>query len=333
MFSRAIVFVLPQGSDAVSGGNLYNERLMGSLAKGREFRCVRVSDWMKEQPTPATYIVDTLNLAEFSELVRTRVPGQKFVLLVHHLASLEPGASDSSDGCMLETAMLPLFDGFIATSQYTADVLAEYGLGKRVFVGEPAIDEIRSPVRELSWPPRALMASNLIPRKGVLAFLRELSGCVSSEACFSLDIVGRTDMDQGYSSACAALVQQDAIAERVRLLGPVGYRDMRAKFETADLYLSSSRMETFGMALQEARYYGLPIFAVDGGNCRRHVIAGVTGELYETPEKLAYAFASIVSCESRLRHYFDKAQTGRPAATECWDELAVRLCETMEQWC
>ncbi len=333
MFPRAIVVVVPQGSNAVSGGNLYNKRLMDSLAKGREFRRVYVRDWMKEQPTPATYIVDTLNLAEFSELVRTRVPGQKFVLLVHHLASLEPGASDSSDGCMLETAMLPLFDGFIATSQYTADVLAEYGLGKRIFVGEPALEEVRSPVRELSWPPRVLMASNLIPRKGVLAFLQELSGCVSAEACFSLDIVGRTDMDRGYSSACAALVQHDALAKRVRLLGPVGYRDMRAKFETADLYLSSSRMETFGIALQEARYYGLPIFAVDGGNSGRHVIPGVTGELYETPEKLAEAFASLVSRKNRLRRYFDKAQTGRPVATESWDELAVRLCETISNWC
>ncbi|MBL4633223.1 MAG: glycosyltransferase [Kofleriaceae bacterium] len=306
---------------------------MASLGKQGDFRCVQAGDWTKEEQEAATYIVDTLNLAEFSEVVRTRVAGQKFVLLVHHLASLEPGASDSFDECTLEKAVLPLFDGFIATSQYTADILAEYGLGNRVFVGEPAIEEVRSPVRELSWPPRALMASNLIPRKGVLAFLQSLSEFASHETCFSLNIVGRTDMDKEYSSACANLLQKYNLGERVRILGPVPYREMRAQFETADVYLSSSRMETFGIALQEARYFGLPIFAVDGGNCGRHVTPGITGELYESPEELAESFASIASHEIRLQRYFGQAQAGRPMATESWDGLAVRLCQTIASWC
>ena len=46
--------------------------------------------------------------------------------------------------------------------------------------------------------------------------------------------------------------------------------------------VSVSAFETFGMALQEAVVFGLPILAIKGGNIENHIKEGVNGQAFDS---------------------------------------------------
>lgn len=333
MHDQGIVFVKPEGSEGVSGGNLYNRQLIGALGEWPGFRCVEVNQFCEQEQSASTYIVDSLNLRELSQVVSARVPGQRYILLLHYLPSMNPDLAESSPDVVLERSLMKEFDGFVVTSSFSAEYLKQAGHGERVFVGPPVLPENLSPVRDYTGPPRALMASNLIPGKGVFEFLSALADSLSEETSYLLEIAGRSDMDRDYSASCYDLVKgHERLADKVSFLGTLPHKEMRARYEEANLYISSSRMETYGIALQEARHFGLPIVAVDAGNSKAHVCPGETGALFATPRQLGQEVAALLFQEPQLKYYFDRAQRGRPPATESWAQLAKRLVETLSVW-
>ena len=52
---------------------------------------------------------------------------------------------------------------------------------------------------------------------------------------------------------------------QIHFAGSLSREQVQEKLQTATLYLSTSSMETFGMALQEAKAFGLPILALKAG--------------------------------------------------------------------
>jgi glycosyltransferase involved in cell wall biosynthesis len=67
-----------------------------------------------------------------------------------------------------------------------------------------------------------------------------------------------------------------------------------------NLLLSASRMESYGMALGEARALGLPIIALRGGNTAALVLAGAGGELLENDVELGRACVRL--CRDGAEH-------------------------------
>jgi glycosyltransferase involved in cell wall biosynthesis len=332
--SRPIVFVLPETSGEVSGGNLYNAELLSSLQASYDCQRLSVRVWQSEPPRAGVYLVDSLNLAEFEAMYASRIPGQFFVLLVHHLPSLEPGLAADDSQLALEGRTLPCFDAFLATSQFTHSHLRTRGLTQPALTVEPVITARPSPAREWEGPVRALMSCNLIPRKGVLEFLESLARETRPDDDYQLDIVGRHDLDPDYSRRClACLASSTELGARVRLPGESAYEAMPAWYEKSNLFLSASRMETFGISLQEARYAGLPILAARGGNTANHLKVGVTGELFDDPGALALGFLKRVRSSQELALYFEAAQKARSEITGSgWDDAARRVMSSLEGW-
>lgn len=333
-----LVFVMPDGSDEISGGNLYNADLFAALQECCETKWMAATDFASEPLAEGTYLVDTLNLDIANEVLRTRRPGQRFVLLVHHLPSFEPGLTTSHPSLALERSVLPNFDGYIATGEFTRSWLAEQGYAERTILMEPVFASPPSVRRNLEGPVRAVMVCNLIARKGVLEFLDRLALEVDKNSevdapTFSLDIIGRDDLDVEYAKACAERVASEAsLGRHVQLLGALPHSSVLATYQEANLFLSASRMETFGISLQEARHYGLPILAVRGGNSENHVVEGKTGGVLETPSELACAFLELVKNRDAHVSYFDAAQDARPSGSERWNDAAKRLLTVLTVW-
>ncbi len=332
-----LVFVIPDGSEEISGGNLYNAELLAALESGSAVQRMTPSDFASRRVGKGTYLIDTLNLDVAKEALARRRVGQRFVLLVHHLPSFEPDLSENHASCLLEREILGAFDGYIATGEFTRAWLAEQGFAKRTILVEPVMAKKTFAAREFARPTRAVMVCNLIPRKGVLAFLDGLAEKAPSgpdhAVSFSLDIIGRTDLDSAYARECAHRLSSDKFLSRyVRLLGPLPHSAVDGHYERANLFLSASRMETFGISLQEARFHGLPILAVGGGNSGQHVRSEVTGEIHETPRALAGAFLRLVQTPRVHASYFHAAQRNRPAETETWNDAARRLRKTLATW-
>lgn len=328
-----LVFVLPDCHVELSGGHRFNAGLLQGLKATGDVGVCTWSESKAEGGRPGWYIVDSLNLADFDATGPTarqaRDAGQRFVLLVHHLPSLEPGAKAD---LAWQARALARFDAFIVTSAFTKSYLQDMGCTQSVSVIEPVLDMLVRRQGGAHWPLRALMSCNLIARKGVLEFLEGLAEATGPEDRYTLSIVGRSDMDRDYSDACAKRISScSELRTRVSLEGAVDYADMPHCYQQANLFVSASAMETFGIALQEARWFALPILAVRGGNSGNHVRENVTGDLYSTAKALAQGFLALTRNAEQMHQYAQGAEEFRLEPTETWNAAALRLRSALEQ--
>jgi glycosyltransferase involved in cell wall biosynthesis len=373
--------VLPDGAALPSGGNIYNAelaravaRIAGASATGATAAiehdvCVStqtVHDWKLRIAAgePGTYLVDTLLLGD-AGAIESRHPGQRFVLVVHHLPSLEPGAI-SAAALDDERRALGLFDGFLATSAFTAQHLVASGVdARRIVTVEPAseialprtsfaADRPPTPMPSVTpaaaWqlepqvdgapdlephfdgaPLRAVMVGNLIPRKRVADFLEALDERAAVEDAFTLDVVGRLDIDAEYARRAVEIGRKsETLREKVRFSGAVSYDEVSRVYRDARVFVSAAAMETFGMALQEARAFGLPILACDAGNVRAHVEPGETGMLFDGVDTLAEGFLGLVRDPALAAVCLRRARTARAPNPYGWLDAARLLIDGLD---
>jgi glycosyltransferase involved in cell wall biosynthesis len=336
-------FVLPEGNELASGGNVYNRELVRALTAlagashpaGRVVPSVRTltpAEFRRQIAAGAagTYFVDTLNLAE-AEVLEGKVPGQRAILVVHHLPSLEPGMSPEDPAIVLERVTLPLFDAFVATSPLTADLLARRGFAReRIMMAEPGLPPIELGPATVESPYRALLVANLIPRKGVRELLFALAARAVPDDPFTLDIVGRVDLDPAYAETVGRVITRSAtLAERVRWQPAVAYDAMGVHYRSASVLLSAASMETYGMALGEARGYGVPILAIDGGYAKHQFEDGVNGRLFASVDALAEEFLRLVRDGAALQTLFESARRKATPGPSTWNRTATRLLEQL----
>jgi glycosyltransferase involved in cell wall biosynthesis len=323
-----LIFGLPPGSAAVSGGNIYNAELVRALGRTHEVAISNLEACGRELAAgvPGVYFVDTLELGE--SLARPpRAEGQTLVLIVHHLPSLEPGLAAGDPALCVEAEALPRFDLYVVTSSFTAEHLAGRGIARtRILLVPPGLPGVTCTPRAYAPPLHALLVGNLIRRKCQLEFLSALDERLLDIDRWTLDLVGRSDLDGDYAQACRALVSgSPRLHAAVRLHEAVPYAEMARFYDGAGLLVSAAGMETFGMAIAEARAHGLPILALDRGYVGRHVRNGDSGLLFTELEALADGFIALVRDERAMRELFVRAQAGAATAAESWSAAAGQL--------
>jgi glycosyltransferase involved in cell wall biosynthesis len=327
-----LVFVLPPGSDEPSGGNIYNRNLLRALA---DLVPVTTTTFLEAEAlflaeTPGTYLFDTLELDRVGTLPKG-APGQHLGLLVHHLPSLEPDLPVEHPSLAMERAMLPRFDVLVATSAFTRAWLTDRGvLEERVLTVPPATSRDQDHPRTYSEPLAVLAVANLIPRKDVLSLLRALARL--GPAPYVLRLKGRTDLDASYADACRRVVTGSSwLSRHVLLEGPVPHEEMSLVYRASHLFVSAARMETFGMALQEARAHGIPILARDGGYVRHHFTDGENGRLLFTAEEIATEVVALAREPARMSRFFARAQSMRLDDGDTWPSASRKFLTGLGQ--
>lgn len=301
------VFVVPDPEATISGGNLYNRGLLGALrAAGVPLRVVSPDEALHSDDG-GRFWVDSLYL---DALPRLRRPGRSLRLVAHYLPSLvahgavpPPEALSAAERDALSAA-----GGFLAPSRYMAQALVALGAPpERVHVVAPGLDD--APPEEplaVSAALRAIVVANLVPGKGVLPFLDALVPHLDGLP-LALTVVGSLTMDPAYAAACRARAQ-----DRVDFTGPLAHAATLARLQASDVLVSSSRMESFGLALAEARALGVPILARAGGNAAAHVDRDAGGRLVESDEALAAECAALARDPAERRARRQAARAARP---------------------
>jgi glycosyltransferase involved in cell wall biosynthesis len=137
------------------------------------------------------------------------------------------------------------------------------------------------------------MLCNLVEGKGVLPWLEHLAPRIRDGDRFVVRIAGGGD--PRYIERCRALIASEpGLRACVELLGPLPHMEALNVLQAADLLLSASRMESYGMALAEARALGVPVLARAGGNTAAHVEPAAGGALVGDERALAGAFLALV---------------------------------------
>lgn len=283
-----ILFIIPDPDDFPSGGNIYNQDLIKGL------QSIAVETEVIFTPSPTTSIVEDVCFVD--TLFANRITKGTFVeptfLIVHHLASMELTGPAKEKKIIQEKTLLDQFHGCLSTSTFTTKYLrSRMGWDKPILTVPPALSDSQIiPAVPSKNKLKVLMVANLIERKGILDFL-QLWAAYTWPPAFSLEIIGTPDLAPSYAKACFDFYATlpTAQQEQITFAGAKSHREVLEKYRDVQLFVSASRMETFGMAIQEALASGVPVFLLKGGYADQHLMTSQSGEAFESLPSLVEA--------------------------------------------
>jgi glycosyltransferase involved in cell wall biosynthesis len=168
------------------------------------------------------------------------------------------------------------------------------------------------------------MLANVVEGKGLLPLLRALSVQLQEHDPLALDVVGSLDAEPAYVDACRELMAaHPRVQQRVHLLGAQAHERALEHLSRAQVLVSASHMESYGMALAEARAAGVPIIAMDGGNAFSHVEPAAGGARCISRQEVAAELLRLARDPAWLAERDRLARTAIRARS--WDDAAAEL--------
>jgi glycosyltransferase involved in cell wall biosynthesis len=329
-------FVVPPLTGPITGGTLYNRELVAAL---QALGSVRVLDLSAPELGAALGATENVWV---DSLYLTAVPALKrqargrLGLIVHYLPSFVAlgRVAASAELSPAERAALRSADAFLVTSAFMRDALEALVAPnqKPIFVVEPGSRA------ELALAPgdaaelRAVLIGNLVPGKGIEPWLRALAAALAESDRLHVSIVGSLVAEPDYAASCQRLVLESPLLARcVSFLGPLSPSETWALLARAGVFVSASRMESFGMALSEAKVMGVPILARAGGNTAAHIDRNAGGELVATDAELARACLEMARDPTLLRERVTRARAHAPRA-KSWHSAAEGFAAQLAAW-
>lgn len=324
-------FITPDLKGPPTGGTLVNAAFIDALNRAGvstrqcqlNHRTTSVVDGKAE-----IYWVDSLYLDAVPTL-RAQSPGARLNVILHYLPSLVSHATDpggpAHELTSTERQALDAASAFLVTSGYMQRLLLRLDVGTRpVLCVEPGVDVAPVFGRSKSTTLHALMLCNVTEGKGVLELISALALRVLPDDAFELQIAGRVDMSPHYAERCASeIAAHPELENRVRLLGGVAHDQALTLLGRACLLVSASRMESYGMALAEARAAGVPIVARAGGHTAAHVRAETGGSMLADETAIAIRLLELVREPLQLAAVQERARGA--ILVRSWDDAAAEL--------
>lgn len=283
MRERALVFAIPGAPEQRTGGYLYDRRLAAELTRrGWGVEMLRLPDGFPladdatlaeaarrfaTVPRGRLVLIDGLAYGVLPDLAADLARAYRPIALVHHPLAYETGLVPATAERLIasERAALGHAAAVVVTSSTTRETLVKSFAVRpeRVTVAWPGVD--RAPLAAGSGGPRVelLAVGAVVPRKGFAALVRALAGV--RELPWRLTIVGATTRSAPAVAELRDAIDASGLRERVTVAGELDTAALARAYARADLFVSASAYEGFGMALAEALARGLPIVAVAGG--------------------------------------------------------------------
>lgn len=344
---RRAVFAIPGDLDTVTGGYLYEKRLLEGLrAVGTATELLQLGGSFPD-PSPADHehavealmavdagtpvILDGFVFGSLDPAALARLPAP-IVGVVHHPLALEEGLSDARREHLhrTERANLGRADAVLVPSPHTARILVErYGADPaRVTVARPGTDQPGgagapgppgAPSRRGEGPPFILSVGIQHPRKGHDVLLRALARLIDRE--WTAAIVGAAWHPE-HAGDLQRLRDELGLAGRVRFTGVIPTPERDALYGAATVFALATRYEGYGLVFDEALAHGLPIVSCATGAVPDTVPPGA-GVLVppDDPAAFAEALGAVLDGDDR-RTAMAAAAARAGSALPSWVETA-----------
>jgi glycosyltransferase involved in cell wall biosynthesis len=338
---KRATFAVPGDLATPTGGYTYDRRVIDELrAMGWSIDVLNLGDNFPlataEQSAEATrqlvnapspLIIDALAYGALPEGATTLARTHKVIALVHHPLAMEPGLS--ADGVeklrASERTALAAAHRIIANSGFTARILtADYDIpADKITVAEPGTERVDWALGSSSDKVHLLAVGSVVPRKGYDTLVAALDKV--SDLPWRLTIAGETKRDRNAMARLERMIDEAKLGDRIKFTGPLAHDALTAAYQFADLFVTASRLEGYGMAVADAIAYGLPLVGTRGG-----ALADTIGEigLVVAPNdvaELAQALRQAIGDEAtreRLRLASRAAAPHLPTWRETADKIA-----------
>jgi glycosyltransferase involved in cell wall biosynthesis len=331
-----VAFVTVGDTDRLTGGYLYNARVLDALREtGVSVEVVvPCGASAKEQEAAARRLGRTLEPRHFDVIVVDALARivcsphldswrkeHPVVAMVHELPSVAGGDAVSRE----HEERLLRSDRLISVSDHGRSVLEERGVpDAKIRVIPPGSDRLPKYDESAQSAPdgtvRALCVAQWIPRKGILELVR--AWALHERPGASLELVGETDADPVYAASVRGAIA-DAPDASIAVKGPVDDTALSAAYAAADLFVLPSRYEGYGIVYAEALAHGLPVVACDAGPVPE--LLGREAALLVLPgdvEALSGALDLLLS-DTGLRDRMSAAARRRAKALPRWEDTAA----------
>jgi glycosyltransferase involved in cell wall biosynthesis len=342
-----VAFAIPGELATPTGGYAYDRRLLELLpAYGitvhhvglpASFPTPTQSDLaeterrLRSTPEAAVLLIDGLAYGAMPvDLIRRL--DRRIVALVHHPLGLEPGLGPEREEALLASEIAALGEArwVITTSMATARLLAEeFDVpSSRITVAEPGTEPAPRAVGTAT--PVALLAVGAVsPRKGYNVLVDALSGLAHLD--WRLTIAGALDRAPEATAALRAAVAAAGFADRILLAGAVSDAELAQLYDRADIFVSPSLFEGYGMVLAEAMARGLPIVASTGG-AAADTVPDSAGLKVEPADVTALREAlRVMIADPNLRRNLADGAWAASRTLPRWSDTALRIAEVVTE--
>lgn len=325
-------FVVPVGIDdpaLPTGGNRYDRRVIDELrALGRIVNELPVvapdlPEVLDGLPDGAIVLVDGLIGSEAPDSLVPAAKRLTLVVLLHMpFAEAFPGLWSA------EREVLTAAAAVVTTSEWARTwVIRNHGLApERVRVATPGAES--APAARGTRAGNELLCLAAVTRaKGhdiLLSALGEIADLDWRCTC-----AGSLVLEPDFVAGLRDLAARSGVGDRVRFTGPLSGDRLDDALMEADLLVSASRYEAYGMGVTEALARAVPVVVSDVGGHPEAV--GDAGVLVppDDPDRLADALRQWLESPAERSRLQDAAATRR-STLDPWTTTAQRLADALD---
>ncbi|HET8914544.1 MAG TPA: glycosyltransferase family 4 protein [Propionibacteriaceae bacterium] len=324
-----------------TGGNVYNRALVVELrALGINVRLhVLAGPWPEGDASshlklaralraePAC-IVDGIVGSGSPAVVAAAVDSGHVVTILIHLpisdeVDLEPMQRQRYTA--LEAKTVQAASGVLCSSRWSAaELRRRYG---RSDVGVAIPGVTPAPVArgsQDSGPPRILSVASLTPTKDQLTLVHALAQLADLQ--WTADLIGSDQADPDYADRLRAEIVAAGLHDRILVPGALAGSVLDQNWDTADLLVLPSRIETFGLVVVEALARGIPAVVTAGTGAIEALQEGATKHSAATPGTSVPA-ADSAGLAAVLRRWLTE-----PTLRHAWRQAALARRDTLPGW-
>lgn len=269
--------------DAITNSMFLIQRLLQRLGCESEifvkYRAPELADrlrLMDELPQHPNYVLVVHHSMGFSGFERVAMTPAAKILIYHNITPAEffPDDTSMQRDIALGHEQLrrwqPFISAALADSEFNAVELRRLGYDPvhscaLLFdIEEMLAEHVNTTARE--EPFTVLFVGRIVPSKGQVDLVDAFAAFQKAfgKPC-RLVLIGRNDAGTNYAGEIRQRASQHGIGDRVHLTGPVTDLELHDWYRRADLYVSLSRHEGFGVPLVEAMAHRIPVLAWPAG--------------------------------------------------------------------
>ncbi|MCB8874809.1 glycosyltransferase family 4 protein [Acidisoma silvae] len=278
----AITWFVPGNYPPTTGAIVYDGKIAAELsARGQTISFVPIAGrhtWPDDaarhsaahclkaaQTTGGQLVIDGFCLYAFADL-GAELKAAGAIGMIHHPMSFEPDltAAQHAFYAATEASLLPLLTRIAVPSDAVAAQLATLPAvsADKVTVITPGLPDAPRSRGTEGAGCHLLAVASPIPRKGYETVLRALQPLQDLD--WRLTICGDRTIDPAHSATLQALAEEPGLAGRITFTGPCAPADFESLWAGADIFVSGSSYEGYGMAVAEAVRRGLPLAVTKG---------------------------------------------------------------------
>ncbi len=298
-----IELLQPPKNNIQSGGYLFNNQIglflkRKGIGKLVEVESVNLIQYIsKESRKNIVFVLDSIYLSyldyfQIKSVIRRH--NQKIILLLHLLPSndlslnVSKGTRSKAESREIEWIKESNLLIVVTGQNYKLELIKKGVSPSKIKVVTPGQHKLQpnynvNHKEKLNYPVKGISVGSLSSRKNQMLLVNMLSKI--KPELYRWTFIGNKDKEPKYTQKLVKKAKNINAERSLVFLDKVEHFKVLQALAISDLYISTSTKESYGMAVAEACYVGIPILTLDTGDMSNYIKHNYNGFLFPQENK------------------------------------------------